>query len=240
MSRNSRKEILERIKMGLHNSTVVRGTGEKTSLFPSVEKEIIKQKVARLHKELKEKKRILTDRFVDELTKVSGKALIAKSEDEIRELITRLVEEHSAKSLAIWESEEILRLNLREFLQGKGLKFASPKSKEEMAKADIGITEADFAIADTGTIVLIANEKQPRSVSLIPPIHIALIRSDIIVENLEDLFFLVKNSLAKSGSIAELTSCMTFITGPSRTADIELNLTLGVHGPREIIVLIYP
>ena len=109
----------------------------------------------------------------------------------------------------------------------------------KMGKADIGITEADFGIADTGTLVLIANEKQPRSVSLIPPIHVAILQSDVILEKMEDVFAILKNSLDETGSIAKLTSCITFITGPSRTGDIELNITLGVHGPKELFVLIY-
>ena len=109
-----------------------------------------------------------------------------------------------------------------------------------MAEADIGITEADFGIADTGTLVLIANEKQPRSVSLIPPVHIAIIKSDLIVENLKDLFVRLTNTISQSGSLTNLTSCITFITGPSRTGDIELTITLGVHGPKELVVLIYP
>ena len=131
----------------------------------------------------------------------------------------------------MWESD--LLIGLRNLILDKSLQLASPINKDEMARADIGITGTDFAIAETGTIVLITNETQPRSISLIPPIHIAVMRSNVVVENLDELFFLVKNR-------SEPTSCMTFITGPSRTADIELNLTLGVHGPKELIVLIYP
>ena len=109
----------------------------------------------------------------------------------------------------------------------------------EMAEADIGITEADCGIADTGTLVLIANEKQARSVSLIPSIHVAILQSDVILEKMEDVFVILKHSLDETGSIAKLTSCITFIIGPSRTGDIELNITLGVHGAKELLVLIY-
>lgn len=230
-NRHSREEVLRRIKMGLHNSNISQGAKEKQPLFPTGHDKEIQQKVIRLHKELEEKKWSLINRFVDELTKASGRVIITKEKDEVREYIIRLIDERNAKALAIWESD--LLLSLREFLLDKGLQFASPDNKSKMAEADIGITEANFAIAETGTIVLISNEKQPRSASLIPPIHIAVMKSDIIVENLDELFFLVQNSY-------EPTSCITFITGPSRTADIELNITLGVHGPKELFVLIYP
>ena len=238
MNSNSREEILKRIRGGLHRLAIVRGKDENISPSLSSYKET-RQKLEKLRKETIERKSFLVDTFVNEITKVSGKAFILKSEDEIKDYVIRLVEEHSAKSLAIWESDFLKQINLREFLEIKGLKFASLNSKEEMAKADIGITEADFGIADTGTIVLTANEKQPRSVSLIPPVHIAIIKSDVIVENLKDLFVLLTNTISQSGSLTNLTSCITFITGPSRTGDIELNIILGVHGPKELFVLIY-
>ena len=238
MNSNSREEILKRIRGGLHRLAIVRGKDENISPSLSSYKET-RQKLEKLRKETIERKSFLVDTFVNEITKVSGKAFILKSEDEIKDYVIRLVEEHSAKSLAIWESDFLKQINLREFLEIKGLKFASLNSKEEMAKADIGITEADFSIADTGTIVLTANEKQPRSVSLIPPVHIAIIKSDVIVENSTDLFVLLTNTISQSGSLTNLTSCITFITGPSRTGDIELNIILGVHGPKELFILIY-
>ena len=239
MNSNSREEILKRIRRGLHRLAIVRRKDENISPSSSSYKES-QQKLEKLHKEMDERRLLLLDMFMNEITKVSGKAIILKSEDEIKDYVIRLVEEHSAKSLAIWESDFLKQINLREFLENKGLKFASLNSKEEMAEADIGITEADFGIADTGTLVLIANEKQPRSVSLIPPIHVAILQSDVILEKMEDVFAILKNSLDETGSIAKLTSCITFITGPSRTGDIELNITLGVHGPKELFVLICP
>jgi L-lactate dehydrogenase complex protein LldG len=239
MNSNSREEILKRIRGGLHRLAIVRRKDENISPSSSSYKES-QQKLEKLHKEMDERRLLLLDMFMNEITKVSGKAIILKSEDEIKDYVIRLVEEHSAKSLAIWESDFLKQINLREFLENKGLKFAPPNSKEEMAEADIGITEADFGIADTGTLVLIANEKQPRSVSLIPPIHVAILQSDVILEKMEDVFAILKNSLDETGSIAKLTSCITFITGPSRTGDIELNITLGVHGPKELFVLICP
>jgi L-lactate dehydrogenase complex protein LldG len=226
----SREEVLRRIKTGLRGSQTNRESKEK-SLFLSADDGEIQERVIRLRSELAEKKWGLINRFVDEIAKASGRAIVTKGEDEVREFIINLIDERNVKSLAIWRTD--LLTSLREFLLDRGLRFASPGNKSDMAEVNIGITEANFAIAETGTIVLISNENQPRSVSLIPPIHIAVIKSDIIVENLDQLFFLVQNS-------SEPTSCMTFITGPSRTADIELNLTLGVHGPKELFVVIHP
>jgi L-lactate dehydrogenase complex protein LldG len=240
MSKDSKEEILNRIKIGLYNSPINQDSEKKTPLSLPVNRKMQQKGVLKLYEELQEKKWALIEQFIGELTKVSGKIIVAKNEAEIREFITRLIKEHNAGSLAMWESDLIRQLNLYELVVNRGLRFASLNNTIEIAKADIGITETDFAIADSGTIVLMTNEKQPRSVSLIPPIHIALMKSDIIVGTLENLFFLLKNSYTKLDKTTELTSCMTFITGPSRTADIELNLTLGAHGPRELIVIIYP
>jgi L-lactate dehydrogenase complex protein LldG len=124
---------------------------------------------------------------------------------------------------------------LSDFLKGEGLQEIKSNDKNEIAEAGMGITGTDYAIADTGTLVLLTDESRQRSVSLLPPVHVALVRKSDIVCNIRELFIILKQTLDAAQSVP---SCMTFITGPSRTADIELNLTLGVHGPKELYVII--
>jgi L-lactate dehydrogenase complex protein LldG len=92
-----------------------------------------------------------------------------------------------------------------------------------------GITGAAVAIAETGTIVMPSGKGKPLSVSLLPEIHIAVIHSSQIVYSLEEAI-----------QIKEVrdASATVLITGPSRTADIEMTLTIGVHGPKELVVFI--
>jgi Uncharacterized conserved protein len=137
----------------------------------------------KLHEEITGRKQILAERFVDEFTQARGTAKVVGSCEEIKEFILALAMGRNATSLAIWESDLLRRLNLDGYLEERGFKLAFPGNKEEMAKADIGITEVNFAVAATGTMVLIANREQPRSVSLIPPVHVAVVKSDLIVEN---------------------------------------------------------
>lgn len=222
MGEGSREEVLRRIRSGLGRSTAVNERGE-VAWFPVVD----------LSDDPEEERKALIDRFIEEVSRVSGKARVITGEDGIRDAVIGLVDERGFHSFSMWESGLLSRLNLRRVLESRRLRPVSPDKKEEMAGADIGITEADFAIADTGTLVLIAKERQPRSVSLIPPIHIVVLDSRRIVRSIHDLFAVIEPINKDS------TSCMTFITGPSRTADIELNLTLGVHGPRELFVLIH-
>jgi len=99
------------------------------------------------------------------------------------------------------------------------------------AAADFGITGADYALADTGTLVMLASGKEARMISLLPPVHIAVIPKDRILPSLDDLFLLVPRP-------DQTTSSMVLITGPSRTADIEQILIRGVHGPGELHVVI--
>jgi L-lactate dehydrogenase complex protein LldG len=99
------------------------------------------------------------------------------------------------------------------------------------ATADFGITGADYALTDTGSLVMIASPAEARLVSLLPPVHIAVIPVERLLSGLDELYTLVPKP-------ADRTSSMVFITGPSRTADIEQLLIRGVHGPGEIHVVV--
>jgi len=99
------------------------------------------------------------------------------------------------------------------------------------ATTDFGITSADYALADTGTLVMISSPREARLISLLPPAHIAVVPRDRILTGLDELFTVVPNP-------AEVSSSMVLITGPSRTADIEQILVRGVHGPGQIAVIV--
>lgn len=110
--------------------------------------------------------------------------------------------------------------------------FEAPATglREACATADCGITSADFALADTGSIVLFSTGAEPRLVSLLPPCHIAIVPESVLLTGLEELFTRVPLP-------AELSSAMVIMTGPSRSADIEMILVRGVHGPGEVHVI---
>jgi L-lactate dehydrogenase complex protein LldF len=91
----------------------------------------------------------------------------------------------------------------------------------------VGVTNAICGLADTGSVLIVDGEGNPLKASLLPEIHIAVLKSSAILPSLSDAMKHVKN-----------TSAAVFITGPSRTADIEMTLTIGVHGPKEIHVFL--
>jgi L-lactate utilization protein LutC len=103
--------------------------------------------------------------------------------------------------------------------------------RELCATVDVGITSADYALADTGTLVMLAGPREARMISLLPPAHIAVVPRERILTGLDELLSVLPNP-------AEATSSMVLITGPSRTADIEQILVRGVHGPGQITVVV--
>ena len=103
-------------------------------------------------------------------------------------------------------------------------------NREVSAEAKVGISQLDWAIANTGTLVQDAARVDQRLVSTLPLIHIALIRSDRLVPDLPSALKQIR---------PEQTNYISFITGPSRTADIERVLTIGVHGPEKLIIVFF-
>lgn len=145
--------------------------------------------------------------FQRNLELVDGHCIIAQNDAEVAEVVQRITE---GKRIAV---------------------SSSPPPKQDLFTVDAGITSAQAGIAETGTLVLDSSVERNRLVSLVPPIHIAILDASKI-------FLTLGETLAALHSGPELSPAITFITGPSRTADIELTLTLGVHGPQQLYVII--
>jgi len=157
------------------------------------------------------------------------------------------------KRVAVWKHSLIEDLNLSNTLAGQNVpvyvsEFGDTQAEEtsrekkrewlrkKIIDSYIGITSADFCMADTATLVMRTRPGQARSVSLVPSIHIAVIRLDQIIADLKELYALIKgdSEVKKEG----LTNCMTFISGPSKTADVEATMVHGAHGPREVYIYV--
>ncbi|MFQ5664460.1 MAG: lactate utilization protein C [Terriglobia bacterium] len=105
--------------------------------------------------------------------------------------------------------------------------------RQRLLAADVGISDADYGLADTGTLVVRGTPAQGRLVSLVPPVHIGLLSRGRIVADLAACFRALNPHVE-----TQRTSLLTLITGPSRTADIEQTLTLEVHGPGTLYILL--
>jgi len=113
---------------------------------------------------------------------------------------------------------------------------ARREMRQTFIEADLGISGANIAIADTGTLVIVSNEGNARLVTSLPDVHIALVGYEKLVPSLDEAAAILK-LLSKSGTGQRMTSYVSFITGPSRTSDIEKTLTLGCHGPKEVHII---
>jgi L-lactate dehydrogenase complex protein LldG len=165
--------------------------------------------------------------FLDELNKLSGVGQrLAPS--GIAEALKTLVAEKDIHKATVWDTPHLQQLQITEHLAALGVELISPiAEKHEMALCDLGITEADYLLPETGTIVLHSSAEMPRAVSLLPRIHLAIVRPEMLRPDMHQVFSEAKGS-----------NYLVFVTGPSRTADIELTTTLGVHGPKELFVWI--
>jgi L-lactate dehydrogenase complex protein LldF len=112
-------------------------------------------------------------------------------------------------------------------------RHARESIRQKFIDATVGISGANIAIAETGTIVLVTNEGNADLTTTLPPVHIAVFGIDKLVATMEDAVAVLR-MLPRSGTGQQITSYVNWITGPSRSADIEQSLTIGVHGPREM------
>lgn len=165
------------------------------------------------------------DAFLLEIKKLSGIGQKLSS-SEINSALKLLIGEQGVRKATVWETPRLRQLGVTEILHSLGVHLVAPDAdKHEMALCDLGVTEADFLLPETGTLVLRSSTQKPRAVSLLPRIHLALVHPEMLRADMHQVF-----AEAKSDPY------LVFITGPSRTADIELTITLGVHGPKSLHV----
>jgi L-lactate dehydrogenase complex protein LldG len=171
--------------------------------------------------------------FCQKLESVGGNCIVVKGETEAGQALNRIIaglESSLQRSPRIALSDAPLLSRLARAVELGGI-TTSPCA-DDLFAYDVGITTAQAAIAETGTLVLESDQERHRLVSLLPPMHIALVDAADVCATLGEALKLVR----RNGS--EMSRAITFITGPSRTADIELTLTIGVHGPKELHVIV--
>jgi L-lactate dehydrogenase complex protein LldG len=140
-------------------------------------------------------------------------------------------------SFAVWADCPFLRgldlLGLTE--QAPGLAFQVTRGSA--STATLGISQMDLAIADTGTLVQDATAVEQRLVSTLPSVHIAIVATEAIVPDMPAALMRFCTGPLNQQGVACPPPYLSFITGPSRTADIERVLTIGVHGPERLVIV---
>jgi len=139
----------------------------------------------------------------------------------------------AGRAVVLTDEATITDLDLATRLGAQGahvLRPGDPAWPTQLPEAGVAVTGCVLAVAATGTVVLAAGPGTPRAASLAPPAHVCLVRADTIVATLAD-------AMGRLGAV-ELPSALIWVGGPSRTADLEMRPTIGVHGPRSVDVIV--
>ncbi len=196
-----------------------------------------------LERELRERWPATLDRFIEEFQRVGGIFHRAATAADVPQVIGDIARARGLSRVITWHPRA-LGVDLTGALTAERLAVdvvpdggvadddrAGVRSRS--AQSDLGLTGVDLAIAETGTMVLRSGAGRPRSTSLLPPYHVAVFDRSVLVESLQQLGVVLEAWHAEPDQTGG-GAMINLITGPSRTADIELTLTVGVHGPKEV------
>ncbi len=153
-------------------------------------------------------------------------------------LVAQISRTAKARIAVVASDLEELRAPVKDALGSAGMKFVEDPSPQSIAQADLGVSRAALAIAETGSVVVAGNDLLSRLTTMLPLIHVVLVDVEKMAKSLDDAGeFLRRIAL---GGPAGPVRYASFVSGPSRTADVEKTLSTGVHGPRELHVILMP
>src|SRR5262245_60204205 len=177
--------------------------------------------------------------FCRQLEAAGGHPHVVPDERDAAGVVRDLVLAASARRVLLGTGPLLDRLGIALALAQAGVAvtplagLTAESARDLFFAADAGISGVTHLIAETGSIVMESDPAEPRSLSLLPPLHIAVAGRDQILPDLFDLF-----AAGRGPDERGLPSCLSLITGPSKTGDIELRLVTGVHGPGEVHVVL--
>ncbi|NQU63446.1 MAG: lactate utilization protein [SAR324 cluster bacterium] len=222
----------------------------REDLFSRLPQATVDLRLKKIHSRSRTDRLKLLDLLMEQAEPINLQVVPVKNLQIASELIKELILEKSpewgtVKKVAAWKHSLIEKLCLNEAIaeydipisytelqNTDNLSAGKQSIREQIFDSFVGITAADFCIAQTASLVMKSRPNQARAVSLVPSIHVAVIELNQIIENLEEFYFLQKwDPVQKKEG---LSNCMTFISGPSKTGDIELTMVHGAHGPCEL------
>lgn len=182
----------------------------------------------------------LRERFIQEWNALGGEAHGVKNQVELARSLKQVIHTRGIKKAMRWDHPELEKLNLDEVFSDAQATLTkwpvadkSSDWKKEAATFEAGIVWAEMAMAETGTVVLPHNCKKAASTCVLPLTFIAICTTAQLVDGFYDVMKAFKKQFG-----TDLPTTTTFISGPSRTTDIEMDLSIGVHGARYVYVFI--
>jgi len=185
----------------------------------------------------------LVDLFCKTLQSQGGQVWRVQTHHAWQQRLAEWVQQKQVRRAVLWRDARLEALNLPELLAEAGVEWHFWQADEstghrrwiELAKeAQLGITWADAALAETGTVVMFSGPGKGRSVSLVPEAHLVFVHRRQIQGRLSDLM----PRLRQCHRQGQLPSSINFVSGPSSSADIEMQIVKGVHGPRELAAVV--
>jgi L-lactate dehydrogenase complex protein LldG len=188
----------------------------------------------------------LLARFTEEMTLLDGEVFVVEGDEAARKQVLDLLESHQTKRIAAWRFKYIPVAKLYTAIKQAGYTVDYPnihidddeaREREIMRLeiAEVGLTGADAIAAATGSLVVSTAPGKGRIPTMLPPVHIAVVELNKFVPRIEDW---LSQERANGNPTLENSANICFISGPSRTADIEKQLVLGVHGPKRLQVIV--
>jgi len=188
-----------------------------------------------------DERRELRERFTKEWTTLGGKVFSVKDRNELAQGLKQIIQERNLQKAMRWDHPELENLRLEEIFSDTQASLSKwPLDKKysdwigKAAAMEAGIVWPDIVMAETGTIVLPSSSPgQPATICVLPITLIAIFTTAQLVDGLASVMKFFKERYG-----TDLPTTTTFISGPSRTTDIEMVLTIGVHGSRYVYALI--
>ena len=185
----------------------------------------------------------MVEQFTAALAALTGHVHRAAAASDVAGIVARIAGGNGAVSYLSWDDEHLGCPALVADLASRGLARveydvpdqpgARAHELEELAAVGLGLTGAHAGIAENGALVLVSGPGRGRLVSLLPPVHVAILREDRVRPSLAAV-------IREEPGLLGAGSNVVMIAGPSRTADIEMTLTHGVHGPKAVHVILVP
>ena len=181
----------------------------------------------------------LVERFAEALTAVGGSPHGPLGAADALDLLVQLCKERAGGATVALSTGDLVvrKLGVEGRLGAAGLEVLTPDDvfwRERLGEAGVGVTGAVAAAAASGTVGITCGPRSPRATSLVPPAHICLVFLGTMVEDVGEA---IRHCGSTAGG-AGLPSALVWVSGPSRSADLELVLTVGVHGPRSVDVIV--
>ena len=243
----NRTEFLENVRRALGRTGPPADISVPDATSLSDDREAVEKRIEAIRGDVEARKDSLTEELVAS-AQAAGWIIHRAGPADAAAYVRRVAEALESKSVLRSDHAVLDEIDLEQAFQGSAIALRRiayedsgqsrdvqrAKFREDMIVADVGVTGVSHAIAETGSVSIAAGRGVSRLISLLPPVHIAVVRPGQIVPSLDELFSFRRSEFLKRGSI----DYTNIVSGPSRSADIEQTLIKGMHGPREVHMVI--